>query len=334
MIKNTTITISLFLLFSSCENVFLEEELATTNPKINFDYLWQKCLEEYSYFNVKNIDWQAVKDKYEPALNNEMSQDSLFTVLSEMLNELKDGHVNLFSDFRTSFYTSSLQEQDNFDWRIVVDNYLISNYEITGGFQHSEINNNLGYIRLSSFTEKITSKQLDYLLQKYSTTNGMILDLRENGGGKIENVYRILERFINKSTTIYYSKIKSGIGTDDFSFPKPVIINPYQGIKYLKPLVVLVDSGTFSSASLVALATNALPHIKLIGQKTSGGLGMPRGGQLPNGWYYRFSVTQTLDLNKSPNQENGVIPDIEVLMNWQDRTKDEVLEKAIKQLKE
>lgn len=332
MIKNTTITISLFLLFSSCEKVFLEEELATTNPKINFDYLWQKCLEEYSYFNVKNIDWQSVKNKYKPALNNKMSQDSLFTVLSEMLNELKDGHVNLFSGFRTSFYANSLQEQDNFDWRIVIDNYLDSSYERTGVFQHKKISENICYIRLSSFKEQIAALHLDYILQKYATTNGMILDLRENGGGKIANVYRVLERFINNSTTVYYSRIKTGPEINDFSNTQPVIVKPFNGIKYLKPIVVLVDSGTFSSGSLFALATKAFPNIKLIGQKTSGGLGMPRGGQLPNGWYYRFSVTQTLDLNKNLNQENGVLPDIKVLMNWQDRTKDEVLEKAIEQL--
>jgi hypothetical protein len=39
-----------------------------------------------------------------------------------------------------------------------------------------------------------------------------------------------------------------------------------------------------------------------------------------------------LDLDKNPDQENGVYPDVEVLMNWQDRNIDEVLEYAIQQL--
>lgn len=334
MIKNLTIFISLLLLGASCENVLLEEELATTNPKINFEYLWQKCLEEYSYFDVKNIDWQAVKEKYEPALHGEMRQDSLFNLLSSMLNELKDDHVNLFSDLRTSFYGKTLQVQDNFDWRIIIDNYLNANYEITGIFQHKEISNNIAYLRASSFTEEITANHLDYILKKYASTDGIVLDLRENGGGKIANVYRLLERFVSTSTIVYYSRIKNGTGINDFSSPKPVLVKPFNGVKYIKPIVVLIDAGTFSSGSLFALATKAIPNITLMGQKTSGGLGMPRGGQLPNGWYYRFSVTQTLDLNRNPNQENGVTPDIEVLMNWQDRTKDEVIEKAILKLNE
>jgi hypothetical protein len=59
---------------------------------------------------------------------------------------------------------------------------------------------------------------------------------------------------------------------------------------------------------------------------------MPNGGQLPIGWRYRFSVTQTLDLERSPMSENGVLPDIEMSFNWDELTTDEILEKAIDQL--
>ncbi len=65
---------------------------------------------------------------------------------------------------------------------------------------------------------------------------------------------------------------------------------------------------------------------------TGGGLGLPNGGQLPNGWTYRFSITQALTLDKNPNYENGVPPDIRVLFNWKDLTKDEILERAIAEL--
>lgn len=54
-------------------------------------------------------------------------------------------------------------------------------------------------------------------------------------------------------------------------------------------------------------------------------------GQLPNGWTYRFSITQTLDLAGN-NYENGVPVDIEAFINWEDRTKDEVIERALIEL--
>lgn len=317
----------------SCEDVIFEDNISTTNPFENFEYLWQKCDEYYSYFELKNVDWETVKQDYEPKLYTGMSQDSLFNVLSSMLNELKDDHVNLVSDFRTSYYGQSYSVPDSFDWRVIVDHYFAEPFEITGPFQHEVlVGKNIAYVRLSNFESAFSETQLDYIITKYQHTSGIILDLRENGGGKIANAYQLLERFINEETVVAYSQIKTGTEHDDFSEPDPVILKPYGGLRYNKPVVVLIDAGTFSSGSIFALSTKAFPHIKLIGQKTSGGLGMPKGGQMPNGWTYRFSVTQTLDLYKNNESENGVLPDIEVNFDWNDMNKDEILEEAIFQL--
>lgn len=76
----------------------------------------------------------------------------------------------------------------------------------------------------------------------------------------------------------------------------------------------------------------ALPKVVLVGDTTGGGLGIPNGGQLPNGWLYRFSVTQTLTLSKSPDFENGVPPEIRVLFDWITLKKDEILERVIIEL--
>lgn len=63
-----------------------------------------------------------------------------------------------------------------------------------------------------------------------------------------------------------------------------------------------------------------------------GGLGLPNGGQLPNGWTYRFSISQALTLDFNPAYENGVPPNISVSFDWNDLTKDEILERAILEL--
>ena len=77
----------------------------------------------------------------------------------------------------------------------------------------------------------------------------------------------------------------------------------------------------------------ALPNVVQIGDTTGGGLGAPNGGQLPNGWEYRFSVTQALTLDLSPDYEDGVPPDVVALLDWNDlTTDDEILERAIEEL--
>ena len=97
-------------------------------------------------------------------------------------------------------------------------------------------------------------------------------------------------------------------------------------------MAVLTDRGTYSAGSFTSIATKAIPNIILMGDTTGGGLGLPNGGQLPNGWTYRFSITQALTLDKSPAYENGVPPDVHVLFDWSDRTKDEVIERALVEL--
>lgn len=322
--------IPLILLFASCETIILEKEINSTDPFANFEYLWKECDENYSYFTVKNVDWDAVKFEYEAKLYEGMTQDSLFNVFEAMLNELKDNHVNLVSDVRTSFYGIQYQAQDNFDWRIIVDNYITSAYQITGPFKHNYIaDNQIAYVRLESFSNPLEDEYLDYIFSKYENTQGMIIDLRSNGGGKIEHSYKLLSRLIAEETLAQYTRIKAGASHDDFTSPEPVNVLPYNGIRYNKNIAVLIDRGSYSATSLFALNTKAFSHIKLVGDTTGGGLGMPNGGQLPNGWFYRFSVTQTLDLRHSPEFENGVPPDVQASLNLADISRDEIIDTAL-----
>ena len=279
------------------------------------------------------MDWNQVKVDYSAKLYDGMSNDSLFQVMGGMLRELKDDHTNLISNFNISFFGVDNTGPDNFEWRVITDNYLPSNYYITGPFQHDFIaNGEIGYVRFGSFTGTVNSQNLDFVLNRYIESKGLILDLRENGGGAVSDVFKILSRFVNQETLVYYSRIKNGPGHEDFSEPEPTYVSPSSSIQYPKKVIVLIDRGTFSAGSFTSLATLAIPNMVLIGDTTGGGLGLPNGGQLPNGWTYRFSITQSLDLNKNNNYENGVPPDIQVLFDWTDLTKDEVIERAIVEL--
>lgn len=318
---------------SSCEDAFFEEDIASTDPFENFEYLWKECDEKYSFFELKNIDWDAVKVKYSDKLYNGMSEDSLFNVLGSMLNELRDDHTNLISYFNISAYKGDLNAQDNFDWRIVVDNYITKNYYRTGPFNHNFLDNGkIGYIRFPEFTGTVSQKNLDFILEKYKDTQGLIFDLRENGGGDAGDIFRLLSRFVETKTLLYYSRIKAGPEHNDFSEAEPTYLEPYDGIRYKKKVIFLVDRGTYSAGSFTSLATKVLDNITLIGDTTGGGLGLPNGGQLPNGWRYRFSITQALTLDQKPDYENGVPPDIQVSFDWSNLSRDKILDRAILEL--
>jgi len=101
-------------------------------------------------------------------------------------------------------------------------------------------------------------------------------------------------------------------------------------LHYNKPIAVLIDRGSYSATSMFSLATLALDNLFLVGDTTGGGLGMPNGGQLPNGWTYRFSITRTLTPD-GLNYENGIPPDYYAILDSSDMQQgyDTVIETAL-----
>lgn len=294
---------------SSCEKAIMDEQ-ETENPVNTFDYLWKEVDQHYSFFKYKNIDWKQIYNKYRPYVNDNLSDYELFNILFEMLNELKDGHVNLISHFNVSRYEFDLQAKNNYNERLIRENYISNKYYITGPFKHDFIKDyNIGYIRYKSFSGNVSEFSMDFMLARFSKTEGIILDLRQNGGGSIQNIFRILEHFVKQETNIYKSYIKEGPEHENFSKVQMASVKPKGQYFYTDhPIIVLVDRGSFSATSFFSLATKAISNIKLVGDTTGGGLGAPSGGQLPNGWTYRISVSKTLSLNNE-NWENGVPPD-------------------------
>lgn len=319
----------------SCESLLFKEEMASDNPRDNFEYLWKECRNKYAFMEYKKVDWQAVYNKYSPKITDDISKDSLFNCLARMLNELRDGHTNLISPFNISVYPVHQLGAENINKRLIEDHYLSRPYFITGPFVHSFIDSGrIGYIQFSSFTGTVSQDQLDYILNKYRNTEGLILDLRGNGGGAATDIYKIMNRFAAVRTKIFTTRDKSGPGPEEFSSGLESYLEPYSSSPYPKKLAVLCDRGTYSAGSYTSLAARALSNVVLIGDTTGGGLGMPNGGQLPNGWTYRFSVTQTLDL-EGKIWEDGVPPEVYVTLNSTDVANgiDTIIEEAIRELK-
>ena len=82
------------------------EDDYANDPRGNFEQLWKIIDEQYCFLDTKGIDWDAVHDEYSKLIIPSMSNDDLFDILSQMLYILKDGHVNLSSASRISYYLS------------------------------------------------------------------------------------------------------------------------------------------------------------------------------------------------------------------------------------
>lgn len=263
----------------------------------NFEALWKIFDEHYCFFAEKGIDWDAVYKEYAPRVSACTTQRQLFDLCAQMVNELHDGHVNLSSAFATSYYRDWWTGYpQNFDLRVVQENYLRFQYQQLGTATYGIMLPNVGYVRLSTFASGLGDGNIDYILNYLLSTDGLIIDVRDNGGGDMTNVEPWVSRFITERTLVGYIRHKDGPGHDDFSEPYAYYYTPAKGhLLWGKPVVVLTNRSTFSAANNFVSIMKLLPGVTVIGDVTGGGSGMPLSFELPNGWGVRLSAAPVYD---------------------------------------
>jgi carboxyl-terminal processing protease len=120
----------------------------------------------------------------------------------------------------------------------------------------------IGYLALTSFTENAATElrlQVDTMLSEHA--QALILDLRENGGGLLEQAVAVASIFIPDGTIV---------STRGRNQPTQVFAATGGAISTKIPMVVLVDHGTASSAEIVTAALQDHGRAKVVGTHTYG----------------------------------------------------------------
>ena len=127
------------------------------------------------------------------------------------------------------------------------------------------VNDKVGYIKLTMFTDNAAQEVQDALkeLKKNPNLKGVMLDLRGNGGGLLNEAINICNTFVDKGTNIVNTKGK--IQEANFQYAttgKPVDTDI--------PLAVLTDAGSASASEIVSGSMQDLDRGIIIGQNTYG----------------------------------------------------------------
>lgn len=192
---------------------------------------------------------------------------------------------------------------------------------INFGFTKLEkIKGNIGYLKLDGFAPLHAAKDYADLAMKYlSTSDAVIIDLRENNGGSPDLVQYICSYFFEKPT--HLNSLYNRVSNDTAHF---VSLEKVGGQKMPElPLFVLTSSKTFSAGEEFAYNMQTQKRGMLVGETTGGGA---NPGQL-------FNITKNLEIfiptgmainpiTKTNWEGVGVIPDIET-------TAEEALEKVL-----
>lgn len=309
-----------------------EEQFADTSQG-NLEALWKIIDEHYCFLDYKHeaygLDWNAVYNKYKVRVEKDMNEVQLFEVLTDMLSELRDGHVNLAASHDLGRYWSWYEDYPTNFSDSLYRRYMGTDYKIASGLHYRVLDDNIGYVRYESFSSGIGNGNIDEVLLYLALCRGLIIDIRENGGGDLTNAEKLAARFTNEKTLVGYVQHKTGKGHNDFSSMEPRYLEPASGLRWQKPVVVLTNRHVFSAANEFTMYMKALPQVTIVGDHTGGGAGLPFTSSLPNGWSVRFSAVPMYDANKK-TLEFGIEPDYLVQQTDEDflQGKDTIIEFA------
>ena len=314
---------------SSC----VSEDVPDDTPEGNFEALWQIIDRHYCFLDYKaetiGLDWAEVHQRYRARISSEMTKVQLQEVLTDMLAELRDGHVNLYTSADVSRYWHWYEDYPrNLDEELRRA-YLGTDYKIAAGIKYRILDDNVGYMTYESFAAGVGEGNLDDVLYYLRSCQGLIIDVRGNTGGQLTYAERLSERLTNERLLVGYTQYKTGTGHSQFSNPKAEYINPSQGIRWQKQVVVLQNRECYSACNIFIRNARACERVTTLGDQTGGGSGMPFSSELPNGWAVRFSASPSLD--KDMQQiEFGIQPDIPCALDPDDvrRGRDTLIEKA------
>ena len=212
-----------------------EEEYANT-PRGNFEALWRIMDEHYCFFDYKQkeygLDWDEVRLRYASRIDDTMNGDQLFEVLGAMLGELRDGHVNMYSSWDVARNWSWHEDYPSNISDSLIRRYLGTDYRIASSLRYRILDDNVGYVRCASFASEAGEGNLDEVMYYLAACRGLIIDVRDNGGGLITAAEKMAARFTNKRVLVGYMQHKTGRGRNDFSAMEPQYLNPSTGMRW------------------------------------------------------------------------------------------------------
>lgn len=159
------------------------------------------------------------------------------------------------------------------------------------------------YVRITDF-KATTSKEILNSLKKYKNIKGMILDLRNNPGGLLDQAIKVSDIFLSKGLIVYTQGRHKEQKTEFFAHKDPTDVTA--------PLVVLVNAGSASASEIVAGALKDQKRALLLGEKTFGKGSVQTIIPLSDGSAIKLTIALYYTPSGVSIQADGIEPDLEI----------------------
>ncbi len=330
---------------AACQDIFFEA-VPDNNPKAVFDQFIREFETLYAPFEERGIDWPEIKARYAPQVQALSSDAELFELLTALMAEFDDGHIQLTTPGREVFYANSVYREkindELFNEDIIRANYIDAGTlkeSSDAGYMRGKIGGDILYVH-TDFVGAQWEELGEWIIDN-SASRGLIFDLRHNSGGDFTYALQLAEKLADQKQLAgqkplaFTSRTKNGPGANEFTAWHNWYIHP-EGNGYTKPIVVLIDAFTLSAAERATMAFAVLPQVTLIGEKTNGSTSTMIARELQNGWYYSLSTQQVNFADGASYEGKGFPPDVYVQNQVSELAagKDSVLEKAVELIRQ
>jgi carboxyl-terminal processing protease len=184
----------------------------------------------------------------------------------------------------------------------------------------------IGYVKIRSFT-KTTSRDLDKVLDKFreKQVKKLVLDLRNNPGGLLNQAVEVSDRFLKPENLIVYTQGRTEEQNMRFTTHDRV-----QRVTY--PMIILVNGGSASASEIVAGALQDSSRAIILGTQTFGKGSVQTIIPLSDGSALRLTTARYFTPSGRVIQENGIIPDIIVEVPFVSKKSQEENDKGKKEV--
>jgi len=189
-----------------------------------------------------------------------------------------------------------------------------------------KVDDNLGYIRLSSFLSKNAAAEFKAALEQLKTKDGIIVDLRSNPGGLLTNSIYIADMLLSSKVIV------STVDRDGYKETQKSLSQ----VNSIQPVVVLINEGSASASEILAGALKDNKRALIVGKKSFGKGLVQEINKLPDGSALHITIQKYLTPNGTDIHKKGITPDYEVEIKEADvkANKDPQLAKACELLQE
>ncbi|HXF84799.1 MAG TPA: S41 family peptidase [Anaerolineales bacterium] len=166
----------------------------------------------------------------------------------------------------------------------------------------------IGYLFIPTFFDETIPPQIEAALNEFGPLDGLILDVRLNGGGSSSVVEPIMAHFLNGRVGRFVSRSTSRVMTIE---PNP--IHNSQTV----PLIVIVSEDTASFGEIFAGVLRDARQAKIVGETSLGNVEVLNGYNLPDGSML-WIAAETFDSDFSDDnwEETGIVPDVHAFAEW------------------